>query len=68
MSKKPKKWIQAADLKEGAFTSWCKRNGFKGVTPECIAKGKKSKDPKTRKRANLAATFKKMAKPKKEKK
>jgi len=63
--KKSKKWIQAADLKEGAFTAWCKKQGFGGVNAACIAAGKKSKDPTTRKRANLAATFKKMARKRK---
>ena len=57
----PKKWIPK-DLKKGAFTAWCKSQGFGGVTAACIAKGKKSKNPTTRKRATLAQTFKKMAK------
>ena len=54
-----KKWMQGAVSKPGAFTRWCKSQGFSGATSECIAKGKKSKNPTTRKRANLAATFRK---------
>jgi hypothetical protein len=56
-----KKWIQKANLKRGAFTKWCESKGFDGVTEECIAMGKKSDDPTTRRRANLASTFRKMA-------
>jgi len=51
------KWMQHAVHKKGAFTAYCKRNGFKGVTKECIEKGLKSKDPIIRKRANLAKIF-----------
>ena len=54
-----KKWMQSAVSKPGSFTRWCLAQGFSGVTGECIAKGKKSKNPTTRKRANLAATFRK---------
>lgn len=39
----------------GKFTEYC---GGK-VTEECIAKGKKSKDPKIRKRATFAANARK---------
>ena len=28
---------------KGKFTKYCKRKGYKGVTSECIAEGKKSK-------------------------
>ena len=51
------KWMQHAVHKKGVFTAYCKRNGFKGVTKECIEKGLKSKDPIIRKRANLAKIF-----------
>lgn len=51
------KWMQSAVKKRGAFTEWCKRKGYKGVTSECIREGKKSKDPVVRKRATLAETF-----------
>jgi hypothetical protein len=67
-SSKPKKWIQAAHLKKGTFTKYCLSIGEKGVTKKCIAQGKKSSDPKTRKRAVLAQTFQKMAGAKKTKK
>ena len=50
------------DLKEGTFTAWCKRQGFDGVTEECIAKGLASKDPTTRKRANFARVARKWKK------
>jgi len=66
MSKKAKRnnnWIPK-DLKKGAFTEYCKRKGYKGVTEKCIQEGKKSKNPKTRKRATLAETFRKMKKKK----
>ena len=64
MAKTKKKWIPK-DLKKGAFTAYCKKQGYKGVTKECIEKGKKSKNPTTRKRAVLAETFKKMARKRK---
>ncbi len=63
-----KKWIQGMDLKEGAFTEYCKKKGYKKVTKKCIEEGKRSKNPKTRKRAVLAETFKKIAKKRKKKK
>ena len=46
-------------LKEGAFTEYCRRNGFDGVTEACIQKGLKSKNPTTRKRANFAKVSRK---------
>ena len=57
-----KKWIQGAVKHPGAFTAWCKRQGYSGVTQACINKGKKSKNPTIRRRAVLAETFRKMAK------
>lgn len=57
-----KKWIQNAHLKEGAFTSWCKKQGYGGVTNACIQAGLNSKNPTMRKRAQLAKTFRKMKK------
>jgi len=56
------KFIQKAIKKPGAFTEWCKRQGFDGVTSECIRRGMASDDPKTRKRAALAKTLRKLAK------
>jgi len=46
-SKKEEKWLQEAAERmeekgtEGAFTAWCKRHGFKGVTQEAINLAKK---------------------------
>lgn len=50
---KKEKWIQGAVKKPGSFTAYC---GGK-VTDACIEKGKHSDDPKTKKRAVLAQTF-----------
>lgn len=61
--KKPKKWIQKADIKKGAFTDYCGGE----VTSDCIEKGLKSDDPHVVKMANLAKTFRKIGKKKKNK-
>ena len=60
--KKEEKWIQKAIKKPGAFKEYCKRKGYKGVTEKCIQEALKSPDPKTRARARLAKTLKKLAK------
>ncbi len=65
--KSNKKWMQRAVKKPGAFTEWCKRRGYSGVTAQCIAEGKRSKNPTTRKRAVLAETFRKTSRKKKRK-
>ena len=66
MAKKKKKWIAGAVKKKGSFTAWCSAQGFGNkVTSECIAAGKKSKNPTTRRRANLAATLRKLPRHKK---
>jgi len=57
-----KKWIQKAVKRPGAFTKWCKSRGYKGVTSACIAEGKRSKNPRVRRQANLAATLRKIGK------
>jgi hypothetical protein len=57
-----KKWIQKAVKKPGSFTAWCKKQGFDGVTNECIEKGLKSDDKKIQARAKLARAFRKMKK------
>ena len=44
---------------QGSFTAWCKRQGFGGVTSECITKGLASKDPRIRKKANFARNARK---------
>jgi len=41
----------------GAFTEWCKEQGFEGVTCECICKAMKTDDPVLHKRANFAYNF-----------
>lgn len=56
----PVKWIQGAVKHPGSFTAYCKKKGFDGVTSKCIAEGKASPDATIRKRAQLAATFRKM--------
>ena len=62
MTTNNKKRIQKADLKEWAFTERCKKRGFGSVNQQCITAGKASNDPKVRKQAILAQTFKKMKK------
>jgi hypothetical protein len=57
-----KKWIQGADIKKGALR---KKLGVKEghKIPEAkLEKAEHSKNPKTRKQAVLAETFKKMRK------
>lgn len=51
-----KSGIHIKKKNEGTFTSYCKSSGFDGVTNECIAKGKISKNPKIRKRATFAGS------------
>jgi len=62
---KKRRWIQEAIKKPGAFTEWCRRQGFSGVTRECIEKGKRSSNPTTRRRAYLAETLRKLSKKRK---
>ena len=57
---KTTKFIQKAHLKEGAFTKFCKSKGFKGVTAQCIAEGKRSKNIHIVRRANLAQTLRRL--------
>jgi len=52
----PKK-IVINSKNKGKFTSYCKKQGYKGVTKACISKGCKSKNPKTKKRACFAKAF-----------
>jgi hypothetical protein len=62
--KKDRKWMQRVSKEmrekgtEGAFTRYC---GGK-VTEECIQRGLRSPNPKTRARARLARTFRKYSK------
>lgn len=66
--KKNKRWIQGAIENPGAFTEWCKRRGYSGVTQKCIEEGMRSKNPTIRRRANLARTLRKLARKKKRRK
>lgn len=54
-----KKPIELNPDKAGSFTEYCKRKGYHGVTAACIAEGKRSKNPLTRKRATFAANTRK---------
>jgi hypothetical protein len=57
-----KKWIQGADIKKGALR---KKLGVKEghkIPEEKLKKAEHSKNPKTRKQAALAETFKHMRK------
>ena len=53
-----KKWIQGAIKKPGSFRKYC---GGK-VTKACIERGKRSPNPKVRRRAHLAETLRKRKK------
>jgi hypothetical protein len=44
---------------KGTFTSYCKSNGYNGVTADCIARGKKSALERIRKRAIFAENSRK---------
>jgi len=54
MEKGGKSDIHIKPSMEGTFTEWCKRQGFSGVTSECISRGKASKDARIRKKATFA--------------
>lgn len=56
--KKDDKWMQDAVKEPGSFTDYCGGD----VTEECISRGKKSPNKKTRQRANLADTFRSVSK------
>lgn len=57
MARKKKEWMAAAVKKPGTFTAWCKKQGYKSTTWECIRKGMKSRSLLIRRRAQLAARF-----------
>ena len=57
-----KSGIKIDPKKEGTFTAWCKRQGFDGVTMECIEKGLKDDNPLIRKKANFARNARKWRK------
>lgn len=62
MAKSKKKWIQAMNMDEGAFTKKAKKAG---KTVKQYAKAKKGDKGKTGKQARLAITFAKMNKKRK---
>jgi hypothetical protein len=57
---KKEKSLSNAVEDPGAFTAWCKQQGFDGVCEECIAKGKASDDTHMVRMATLAQTFRKV--------
>tara|TARA_R100000781_G_scaffold113840_1_gene83239 strand:+ start:661 stop:849 length:189 start_codon:yes stop_codon:yes gene_type:complete len=57
---KDKKWIQKAKIKKGALRKQLGVKKGKKITMAKLNKASKSKNPTTRRRANLAKTFKKM--------
>lgn len=52
---------------EGKFTEHCKREGYKGVTLECISDAKKSKNAGLKKQAVFAENARSFDHPKKKK-
>jgi hypothetical protein len=53
IAKKKEKWIQKIPLKEGRFTTYCKKNGFKGPCQACADLALKSSDASVRGMANF---------------
>jgi hypothetical protein len=67
--KKDKKWIQKADIKEGAFTAKAKKRGITSAQLQANVLADPDKyDEKTVKQANLRKTLVGIQKRKKEKK
>ncbi|MEM1672167.1 MAG: hypothetical protein QXT86_08965 [Archaeoglobaceae archaeon] len=70
---KKKKWLQEARKRMeekgtvGAFTAYCKRKGYRGVTQECINEAKASGNPVLKKRAIFAENVRKIARKRKKK-
>ena len=59
-SKKDKKWIQKAVTRPGALRNKLKIPKGKKIPVKLLNKAAKSKNPTTRRQANLAKTFRKM--------
>jgi hypothetical protein len=57
-----KKWIQGADIKKGALRKKLGVKDGQDIPAAKLKKAEHSKNPKTRKQAVLAETFKKMRK------
>jgi len=51
--------IKIKPQNRGKFTAWCKSQGFKGVTSECIRRGLNSKSASVKKMANFARNARK---------
>jgi len=67
--KKPKKWIQGMDMKEGAFTAKAKKKGITTAQlQENVLAEPDKYDERTVKQANLRKTLVGLHKKKKEKK
>jgi len=68
---KKRKWAQKVKQQmekkgtTGSFRRYCKKKGYSGATQACIEEGKRSRNPRTRKRAVLAENFRKMRRRKK---
>jgi len=58
--KKDGKWIQKANIKKGALRKQLGVKKGKKITMAQLNKASKSSNPTTRRRANLAKTFRKM--------
>ena len=58
--KKDKKWIQKANIKKGALRKQLGVKKGKKISMAQLNKASKSSNPTTRRRANLAKTFKRM--------
>jgi hypothetical protein len=65
----PKKWIQSAVKRPGAFTAKARKAGMSvsAYATKVLKKGSKA-DARTKRQARLAQTFKKMGKKRKKKK
>lgn len=57
---KATKFIQKSHLKKGAFTRYCKGEGFGSVTAECIARGINSKNSHVNHMARFAKTLRRL--------
>jgi len=57
MPSRNRNFIQRAVKKPGSFTRYCQSHGYNGVTNQCITTAKHSRSLLTRRRANLANTF-----------
>ena len=54
------KWIKGAIKHPGAFTKYCRGQGYNGVTAGCIAKGRASSNHHVMRMANFANTLRRL--------